>query len=129
MLSLKASWHKHQQTETDKCHQHSATFHTHPYLPDGFRQGNKFCSLGGRAHLLAGWLTGPKVELDWPGVSRTALGVAQPRTGRHAYLNCRRRLDKTNPDSSPVSRGASIARRTWSRCARVHYCGGRLDTN
>jgi hypothetical protein len=71
----------------------------------------------------------PKVELDWPGVSRTALGVAQPRTGRHAYLNCRRRLDKANPDTSPVSGGASIARRTWSRCAQVHWCGGRLDTN
>ena len=45
------------------------------------------------------------MKLDWPGVSRTALGVAQPRTGRHAYLNCRRRLKKTNADISPASGG------------------------
>jgi hypothetical protein len=50
----------------------------------------------------------PKLKLHWPGVSRTALGVAQPRTGRHAWLNCRRRLKKTNADTSPLPRGRQL---------------------
>ena len=47
-------------------------------------------------------LPGSLAKLHWPGVSRAALGVAQPRTGRHAYLNCRRRLKKTNVKPSPA---------------------------
>jgi hypothetical protein len=70
----------------------------------------------------------PEAKLHWPGVSRTALGVAQPRTGHHAYLNCRRRLIKTNVNASPVSERASILRRTWSECARVHWCGRHSGT-
>jgi hypothetical protein len=64
----------------------------------------KFCSLGGNGAspcCLAHWT--PEAKLHRPGVSRTALGVAQPRTGRYAYLNCRRRLKKTNANASPVS--------------------------
>jgi len=77
--------------------------HTSVYRMDSSNATN-FCSLGGAAHLLTAWAHwAPEAKLHRPVVSRTALGVAQPRTGRHAYLNCRRRLKKTNVNASPVS--------------------------
>jgi len=70
----------------------------------------KFCSLGGNGAspcCLAHWTQ--EAKLHRLGVSRTALGVAQPRTGRYAYLNCRRRLEKSNADTSPASGGRQLS--------------------
>ena len=108
MLSLKSCWHDHQQSETYQCRQHSARVSRTPPSAGWIPATQQDSVRWEEWHIssLPGSL-GPKAKLHWPGVSRAALGVAQPRTGRHAYLNCRRRLKKTNGKLVPHRKGVN----------------------